>query len=114
MMRAIADDFTFSKEAINCFTAIGVHDFSNPLSSYPWGGRSNVQTRRHILQKYLTSEDVIRANWIHQQDKREDPEWFARDPGMSYLAGVMDERSGGRWREEAEHSRPNFDDLIRP
>jgi len=101
-MNAIEDQFTFSEEAIRCFKTIGVHEFSNPLSSHPWGGRAHVLKRRYILQKYLTNEDVIRARWIHQRVRRADSDWFAKDPGMSYLAGVMDERSEGRWREEVE------------
>lgn len=98
----LEDQFTFSPAAIDCFKKIGVHVFSEPLASHPWGGRQNFLARRAIYQKYLNDEDVVLAHWHHQQAQKTDPNWFAKDPGMSFLARLMDDRSGGRWRDEQE------------
>jgi len=96
------DKFEFSKAAVEAFRKLGEHVFSNPAESYPWGGRARMLARRVVLQKYLTNEDVIQAAWIHEQSKRNDPDWFGKDAGMGHLAKLMDERSNGRWREEQD------------
>lgn len=94
------DEHTFSQQAIDCLRAMGDYVFHNALKTVPWGGRPSVLGRRYIMQKYLTNEDILQAYWIHEQEKRTDPHWYSKEPGLSHLAKLMNERSGNRWQLE--------------
>jgi hypothetical protein len=100
------DQSKFSARALECLQAIGDNTFAMPLATVPWGGRPHKLARRFILQKYLTNEDLLQAFWVEEQQKRIDPDWRNKEPGLSYLAKLMAERSGGQWHiEQDEHQK---------
>jgi len=105
----------FSAQAVDCLRAIGDHVFYNPISTVPWGGRPHVLGRRYIMQKYLTNEDILQAYWVHEQQRRVDPDWHWKEPGLSHLSALMRERSGGRWQDEQaeyEKTTPSLMDYM--
>lgn len=89
-----------TESAVRCLMAIGDFYFTNPLASHPWGGRPHVIAWRAVRQKYLTEADIFKAYWMHEREKRINPNWFGAEVGMTYLRQLMDERSGNQWREE--------------
>ncbi len=100
------DESKFSPQAVQCLKAMGDWTFANALKTVPWGGRPHVLGRRYIMQKYLNNEDILQAYWVHEQQKRIDPQWQRKEPGLSHLSALMRERSGNRWQEEqAEYQK---------
>jgi hypothetical protein len=100
------DQCTFSEQAIACLRAMHDNTFWEPLRNVPWGSRPHRLGRRFIMQKYLTSEDILQAWWIHEQQKRIDKDWHWKEPGLAHLAKLMIDRSGGVWQDEqAEYQK---------
>jgi hypothetical protein len=105
-MTSPEDIHKFSQLAVDCLQAMGDHTFRVALHTVPWGGRPHVLGRRYIMQKYLTNEDIAQAHWVNEQAKRIDPQWRDKEPGLSHLANLMQERSGFRWHlEQAEYQK---------
>ncbi len=92
----------YTTAILECWRRIGFHSFNWPVEAYPWGGRSQHIARRIVVSNYIEPEDVLKAVWLQEQAKQDDPNWRAKEPGMSYISALLRERSSGRWMQEMD------------
>lgn len=96
-----SEDHSFSQAISECFCELGEYQFVNPVSSYPWGGRSRIIARIAIFEKYLKPEDVLHAVWLQRQAALDAPnDWRSKEVGIEYLNKIMGERSRGTFWDE--------------
>jgi hypothetical protein len=93
-------DHSFPECAVNAFVVTGDYDFINPISSQPWGGRSQKIAKQRIFEKYLTTEDVMKAAWLQKQANLKPRTPDTQYTGCAYMNGLMEQRSNGQcWKE---------------
>lgn len=101
-MKTSAFATKYSDSIVKCWTRIGFYGFSHDVSTYPWSGRSALIARRQVIERYIEANDVLAALWVHERAKRVDANWYAADPGMSYISSLLRSRSAGRWLQEVD------------
>lgn len=98
----IPKERAYTKAILEFWCRIGFYCFNMPVETYPWGGRSQHIARRIVVSNYIEPEDVLKAVWVQEHAKRGDPNWRAKEPGMSYISALLRERSGDRWMQEVD------------
>jgi hypothetical protein len=92
----------YSPAIVKCWQMLGYPWWNEDyVKLYPWGGRSSLIARMRVFEKYIEPDDVLAAVWIHLRSKNSDPEWSRKEAGACHIGGLMRERSGGGWHEEA-------------
>ena len=105
--KSFSTDHRFSESESKAFAEMGEFQFINPISSYPWGGRSGKVARIRIFEKYLQTDDIFEALWrqrtaLNQWDKKT-PMHIITDIGIVHLNKIMDERSNNGFRLEIDN-----------
>lgn len=95
-------DHSFPECAINAFVETGDWDFYNPISSQPWSVRSRVIAKQRIYEKYLTTEDVMKAAWLQKQANQLPRTDDSQYTGCAYMRSLLIERSEGLYLKEIE------------
>lgn len=98
----MAKERPYTAAILGCWRRIGFHYFNMPVETYPWGGRSHHIARRIVVSNYIEPDDVLKAVWVQEQAKQGDPNWRAKEPGMSHISALLRERSANRWMQEID------------
>lgn len=102
---------SFPKCAIDAFVIIGDRDFLNNLSAKPWLIRRPIIAKQRIYEKYITTDDIMKAAWLQKEVNHSCQAIKPPQVGMNYIINLLHERSNGEWGNEW---KALFDEILPP